>query len=42
MSRSFTYRLRPRAACMKMKADGMPSNLIAKYTGLTEEEIDLL
>jgi len=27
---------------MKMKADGMPSNLIAKYTGLTEEEIDLL
>jgi len=31
-----------RENAIKMKADGMPSNLIAKYTGLTEEEIDLL
>ena len=26
----------------KMKADGMPVELIAKYTGLTVEEVDRL
>ena len=26
----------------RMKNDGMPVNLIEKYTGLTKEEIDLL
>ena len=27
---------------MKMKADGMPADLIAKYTGLTISEIETL
>jgi len=26
----------------KMKADGMPTDLIAKYTGLSTEEIEIL
>ena len=29
-------------SALKMIADGMPENLIAKYTGLTVEEIEAL
>ena len=31
-----------RENAQKMKADGLPSALIAKYTGLSTEEVELL
>jgi hypothetical protein len=31
-----------RDSALRMKSDGMPAELIAKYTGLTTEQIDSL